>query len=259
VASRGEPKISLFPFMSVLACTIGALIMLLVAMSLAAVGASDASMKAYTETKELVETDRQAIEEERLRLERAEALWSEIDAALEERGMTSGISSSSIERELDLAQDREAMAERLDEIEDQKRRLAEERDTIATTVAVLESRRETLPILIDSTGLSRHLKPFFIECDAGGATAYRTSDDFSYFVAKEDLSTSGDFGRYLRRARAYPGALLVLLVRTDGIGTMNRVHQVAAAAGMTRVAHLPLPGKGELDWSLLRRAETGGD
>ncbi len=258
MASRGEPKISLFPFMSVLACTIGALIMLLVAMSLAAVGASDASMRAYTETKELVETDRQAIEEERLRLERAEALWSEIDAALEERGMTSGISSSSIERELDLAQDRDAMAERLDEIEDEKRRLAEERDSIATTVAVLESRRETLPILIDSTGLARHLEPFFIECDAGGATAYRASDDFRYFVAKEDLSTSGDFGRYLRRVRAYPGALLVLLVRADGIGTMIRAQQVATAAGI-RVARLPLPGKGELDWGLLRRAETGGD
>ena len=172
--------------------------------------------------------------------------------------MTSGISSSSIERELDLARNREAMAEQLDEIEDEKRRLAEERDSIATTLEVLESRRETLPILIDSTGLARHLEPFFIECDAGGATAYRASDDFSYFVAKEDLSTSGDFGRYLRRVRAVPSALLVLLVRADGIGTMIRAQQVATAAGI-RVARLPLPGKGELDWSLLRRAETGGN
>jgi hypothetical protein len=111
--------------------------------------------------------------------------------------------------------------------------------------------------MIDSTGLSRHLEPFFIECDSGGATAYRASDDFRYFVPKEELSTSGDFGRYLRRVRAYPGALLVLLVRRDGIATMNRVQQVATAAGI-RVARLPLPGEGELDWSLLRRAEGGG-
>lgn len=257
MASRGEPKISLFPFMSVLACTIGVLIMLLVAMSLAAVGASDASMRAYAETKELVETDREAIAQERLLLDRAEALWSEIDAVLEELGLSSGLSSSSIERELERARSRTVLAARLAEIEEEERRLVEDGDSIETTIAVLESRRETLPILIDSTGLSRHLEPFFIECDSGGATAYRASDDFRYFVPKEELSTSGDFGRYLRRVRAYPGALLVLLVRRDGIATMNRVQQVATAAGI-RVARLPLPGEGELDWSLLRRAEGGG-
>ena len=83
MAARGQPKVSLFPFMSVLACTIGALMMLLVAMSLAAVEAGDTSMRAYAATKESVETDRQAIERERLRLDRAEALWSEVDAALD--------------------------------------------------------------------------------------------------------------------------------------------------------------------------------
>jgi len=48
VAERGQPKISLFPFMSVLACTIGALMMLLVAMSLAAVGASGIALTEYS-------------------------------------------------------------------------------------------------------------------------------------------------------------------------------------------------------------------
>ena len=243
--------------MSVLACTIGALMMLLVAMSLAAVEAGDTSMRAYAATKESVEADRQAIERERLRLDRAEALWSEVDAALEERGLSSGLSSSSIERELILAQRRRANSETLEKIEDEQRLVVDERDLVETTIAVLESRRETLPILIDSTGLARHLNPFFVECDAGGATAYRAIDDFRYFVPREDLSTSGDFGRYLRRVRVSPGALLVLLVRPDGIGTMIRAQQIAKAAGI-RVARLPLPGEGELDWSLLRRAEGGG-
>ena len=257
MAERGQPKISLFPFMSVLACTIGALMMLLVAMSLAAVGASGTSMRAYAATKESVETNRQAIERERLRLDRAEALWSQVDAALEKRGLSAGLSSSSIERELDLARQRHAIARTLAEIEDERRLLVDEHDSVETTIAVLESRRETLPILIDSTGISRHLKPYFIECDAGGATAYRATDDFRYFVSREELSTSGDFGRYLRRVRAYPGALLVLLVRPDGIRTMERAQQIASAAGI-RVARLPLPGQGELDWSLLRRSEGGG-
>jgi hypothetical protein len=154
--------------------------------------------------------------------------------------------------ERDQQQDR--LTETLDEVERERKAIDRERDAIETTIEVLNSRRETLPILIDPTGLSRRFEPFFIECDAGGVTAYRATDDFSYFVPKSDLSSSGDFGRYLRRVKATPGALLVLLVRPDGIETNRLAESVLRNAGM-RVASLPLPGTGELDWSLLRRAE----
>jgi hypothetical protein len=257
VASSDQTKVSLFPFMSVLACTIGALMLLLVAMSLAAVAASDASNQAYAETKELADADREAIERDRSWIERAEAAWAEVDAALGKHGLEAGLSRSSIERQIDLETRRRSFETQLAALVDESRKLDDERDSIETTIDVLESRRETLPILIDSTGLSRQHEPFFIECDEGGATAYRASDDFRYFVPREDLSTSGDFGRYLRRVRAYPGALLVLLVRPDGIGTMHRAEKIARGAGI-RVARLPLPGEGELDWSLLRRAEGVG-
>lgn len=256
MANREQTKVSLFPFMSVLACTIGALMLLLVAMSLAAVGASDASVRAYAETRELVEADRAGLERDRRLIEDAETLWAEVDDALMARGLDSGLSLSSIEGALDREERRRILEARLAEIEDEEERLRDDDESIATTIDVLESRRETLPILIDSTGLSRRHHPYFIECDAGGVTAYRARDDFRYFVAKEDISTSGDFGRYLMRARAEPGALLVLLVRPDGIETMLRAGNAARGAGL-RVARLPLPGNGELDWSLLRRAEGG--
>ena len=258
MAGRGQPKVSLFPFMSVLACTIGALMLLLVAMSLAAVGTTGAATRAYVETKRANVIDRQLLDEELQELARAEALWSQVDEVLVARGLAAGISQSTINLEMERARHRSAVSLALEDIEDQVRKIESERDSIETTIGVLESRRETLPILIDPTGLSRHLEPYFIECDAGGATAYRAKDDFRYFVAKDDLSSSGDFGRYLRRVRAVPGALLVLLVRPDGISTSLRTEQVARAAGI-RVARLPLPGNGTLDWSLLRRAEGGGD
>jgi hypothetical protein len=257
MASRGQPRVSLFPFMSVLACTIGALTLLLVAMSLAAVGKTDAATRAYDETKRSTQVDRLLLDEELERLIRAEELWSQVDEALVARGLAAGISQSTIDRELDRAGRRAVVALALEGIEAQTREIESDRNSIETTVDVLESRRETLPILIDPTGLSRHLEPYFVECDAGGVTAYRAKDDFQYFVPKDDLSSSGDFGRYLRRVRAVPGALLVLLVRPDGISTSTRAERIARAAGI-RVARLPLPGNGALDWSLLRRAEGGG-
>jgi hypothetical protein len=257
MASRGQPRVSLFPFMSVLACTIGALTLLLVAMSLAAVGRTDAATRAYDETKRSTLIDRQLLDDELERLVRAEELWSQVDEALVARGLAAGLSQSTIDRELDRAGRRAVLVLALEDIEAQTREIESGRDSIETTIDVLESRRETLPILIDPTGLSRNLQPYFVECDVGGATAYRASDDFRYFVPKDDLSSSGDFGRYLRRVRAVPGALLVLLVRPDGISTSVRAERIARDSGI-RVARLPLPGNGALDWSLLRRAEGGG-
>ena len=48
-----------------------------------------------------------------------------------------------------------------------------------------------------------------------------------------------------------------LLVREDGIATSAQVEELARASGI-RVARLPMPGHGELDFRLLRRAEGGG-
>jgi len=75
------------------------------------------------------------------------------------------------------------------------------------------------------------------------------------FVAREALSSGGDWGRYLRRVGATPGALLVLLVRPDGLATSRIASRLAREAGV-RVARLPLPGEGELDWSLIRKLEA---
>ena len=241
--------------MSILACTIGALTLLLVAMSLAAVGSTDVATLALAEAQHATRIDQQALAEEERRLERAEKLWALVDEALIKRGLASGLSQSTIDLEVDRAQRRSAIHRALEEIEDRRDGLASRRDSIETTIEVLESRREALPILIDPTGLSRHFEPYFVECDAEGATAYSTRDDIRYFVAKDELSTSGDFGRFLRRVRAEPGALLVLLVRPDGISTATRAHRVARDAEIT-VARLPLPGTGALDFSLLRRANS---
>ncbi|HEB88017.1 MAG TPA: hypothetical protein ENI85_00455 [Deltaproteobacteria bacterium] len=257
MAIRDQPRVSLFPFMSVLACTIGALMMLLVVMSLGAVVAGDASARVGAEAVGPGSGGGAGSLGAEAALARAESLWGDVDRALEQAGLPPGLSKSSIDRELARLREKEELVASLARLEAEQARVAEEGETIETTVAVLESRRETLPILIDPTGLSQELRPYFVECDEAGVTAYRATDDFRYFVSNQDLSTGGVFGRYLRRVRVEPGALLVLLVRPDGVATTRRAERIAHAAGIARIARLPLPGRGELDWSLLRRAEAG--
>jgi len=243
--------------MSVLACTIGSLVVLLAVMSLSAVGVSGASEDAFEESRASRAADRLLLEHDIATVDEAEALWREVDEALVARGLESGLTAFELSRTLEREKTRMAAADTAADLAVELAALAEERDSVEATIEVLESRRETLPILIDPTGVSRKWKPFFVECDAGGATAYRASDDFRYFVPREELSTSGDFGRYLRRVKAVPGALLVLLVRPDGVRTLSLAEEIVRNAGI-RVARLPLPGGGDLDWSLMRRAEGEG-
>lgn len=254
MARRGSPSVSLFPFMSILACTIGVLTLLLAAMSVRAVGASSASRVAEAEASEKRAANRVVLERNREEQARIAARWAEVDQALEARGLEAGLGPDAIDAWVARGRQRDRLYAALSEVEAELAEIKKERDGVETTIEVLESRRETLPILIDPTGLAPHLKPWFIECDAGGATAYRASDGFEYFIPRESLEASGDFGRYLRRVRAISGAIVVLLVRPDGLTTAQQANDVITAAGI-RVARLPLPGSGELDWALLRRAE----
>ena len=243
--------------MSVLACTIGSLVVLLAVMSLSTVGATVAAEESFDEGSEARATSRLLLEHDKAVLDEAEALWRKVDEAVEARGLEAGLNLVELSTALAEESERRDASRLVAEITREIKSLDQERDRVETSISVLENRRETLPILIDPTGLSKNWKPFFIECDEGGVTAYRATDDFRYFVPLEELSTSGDFGRYLRRVRAVPGALLVLLVRPEGIGTQTQAEQIVRNAGI-RVARLPLPGTGEIDWSLMRRAEGGG-
>jgi prefoldin subunit 5 len=261
---REELKVSLFPFMSILACTIGALTFLLVTMAMTSVGAtrlvSEEETRRAQELAERLpelEASLEELQQDLKNLERAETLIEELDAELEAHDLEAGGSLAGIEAQLMTGAKTQQLEGQLRDVERRIAKIETERGRIETSIDVLESRRETLPILIDPTGLSADQQPYFVECDAGGATAYRVSDDLVYFVPRDELSTSGDFGRYLRRVRALPRALLVLLVREDGIETARRVETLARRSNI-RVARLPMPGRGELDFRLLRRAEGEG-
>ncbi len=266
---RGDGvRLSLFPFMSVLACTIGVLTLLLLSLSLTSVGGSRLAQDAAGPLEEEMALEAEAVrvderaatelaslEQERERLRQVAARWARLDRQLEARGLPAGGDLETIRRAIDRREVRSQRSEELERIEARLAEIQSEREGIEASIEALESRRKTLPILIDPTGLSRDQKPYFMEADAGGLTAYRATDDLEYFIPLEAVGSHGDFARYLRRVRATPGALLVLLVRPGGVKAMEQAHALARNAGI-RVARMPLPGEGELDWRLLREAEA---
>lgn len=251
---EGLPS-ALFPFMSVLACTIGALVVLLALMALAAVDTTDSAQAEEEGHRSALAAERSRFEAERLEVEVALARWKEVDEALSVLGLEAGADLETIVDALRTAARAQAIEEALVEAAAEATQLAEERGEIEASLAVLESRRETLPILIDPTGLSARWQPFFIECEEEGVTALRASDDLRYFVPKSGIEMTGDLERYLRRVRSEPAALLVLLIRPEGLETARAMVALARKAGI-RVARLPVPAGGDLDWHLVRRAEA---
>ncbi len=255
MARRDGLPSALFPFMSVLACTIGALVVLLAVMALAAVDTSRSAQTEGQQRREALAVERARFEAELAEIERAVERWEDVDRAIPALGLAPDADLEAITDRLREAARAEAIDEALAAARTEAEQIDAERGDVETSLAVLESRRETLPILIDPTDLSGRWQPFFIECDDGGITALRVTDDFRYFVPADAIARDGDFGRYLRRVSAEPSALLVLLVRPDGLPTSRATVRVAREAGI-RVARLPLPGDGELDWRLLRRSEA---
>ena len=251
---EGLPS-ALFPFMSVLACTIGALVVLLAVMALAAVDTTQSAQAEEEGRRSALAAERSRFEAERLEVEIALARWKEVDEALSVLGLEAGADLETSVDALRRAARAQAIEEALAEAAAEATRLAEERGEIEASLAVLESRRETLPILIDPTGLSARWQPFFIECEEEGVTALRASDDLRYFVPKNGIEMTGDLERYLRRVRSEPAALLVLLIRPEGLETARAMVALARKAGI-RVARLPVPAGGDLDWRLVRRAEA---
>ena len=254
MARRDGLPSALFPFMSVLACTIGALVVLLAVMALAAVDTTTEVRAEDAERRAALADTRSRFETEVALAEAVLGRWNDVDAALEAIGLAPGADLEAIVSRLRTLARADAIDEAVADAEAKAARLAEDRGEVATSLAVLASRRETLPILIDPTDLSARWQPFFMECDADGVTAIRAVDDFRYFVPADAIAMEGDLERYLRRVRGEPGALLVLLVRPDGLLTCRSLKAVASEAGI-RVARLPLPGDGELDWRLLQRSE----
>jgi hypothetical protein len=72
-------------------------------------------------------------------------------------------------------------------------------------------------------------------------------------VPAEEIAISNDLRKYMRRVRAIHNAIVIFLIRPDGVLTYN---DAAAIANRHKVrnAKLPLPGEGDLDFTRLNAA-----
>lgn len=248
---RRRPQVSLFPFLSVLACVIGALTLLIAATAVGRVASDAVDLELYERLEREIAQDRRRLAELSALAEDVETLGAEIAAARREKERLAGDAAqarAALERSAPLRQ-------KLAREEDRLRALEREAGALDGRVRerreALTRRQEelaTAPILIQPSGSGYGLEPHFAECRRDGLVLYEGLERHETRVPLHRIGTSAAYRRFLRSVRLREGATVVFLVRPGGVPAWRQAKVQAAAV---RHGEIPLAGDGALDFSLL--------
>ncbi|MCZ6784287.1 MAG: hypothetical protein O7G30_13350 [Proteobacteria bacterium] len=243
---------SLFPFISVLACVIGTLALMIAALAIGQVASNLRGEAEGLTPQALIETLRAEVEGLRDRLARAAGAREELERARRElRALGISPDASAAERRSAVQiRVRAANVERrLAQLERERGQLGGSIRLAREEVAALEQSRVDAPITILPQGEGPLLRPLFVECAKTELRIHRLDQPWSLRVRLNTPEGRSSFDTFLRRVRVEPGASVVFLVRPDGVALFKQA-EARARALTVRHAKLPLPGTGKLDFGL---------
>jgi small-conductance mechanosensitive channel len=249
-----KQAVSLFPFLDILACVIGNLILIIATVVLEQVDTQPVAEAARLDT----------LAEE---AERAEAKAAELQTQLDELQKRSGVARETLEQaQAKVAaakkriKDAEARASKasqpaqpvpdvtaeLRKLEEQwkvleartkelQKQLAEAKKPQAPAIAVLPPGEATGP-----------RKGIFVETTKDGLVVHEKETPWK--VPRAKIASDPKFQELLKRLKGDQAAIMTFLVRSDGLASLSVAQQAATAAGV-RFGRVPLPGDGVLDLS----------
>lgn len=254
---RAELPGTLFPFLSVLACVIGTLTLLISTVAISSVGTGlldIARLEALREDRATAEAELASLEESAVKARVALAAMSAQRSELAKLGVL----------ELPTAAERERIARLRIEAERLRRDIVaarSERARLSTSLArakvefeARDDSKDLRPIQLRPSGSGRDLRPFFIECGSNGLVLHRRDEALPLSMERGEGIGDPPYVVFLRRVRATPGASVVFMLRPDAVALCLRAEQVAESVGI-RQGRLPLPGQGEIDFSLVEEFE----
>jgi hypothetical protein len=262
--NAGGGGVSLFPFLSILACLIGILTLLIRIVSevkthehrqrdqgelaraermaalqheLQVVRKESAAMKKALAQRNAAAVELEDLEDKRIVLRRKLA---EIDAKAPKDGDTA------LQKEL------ERLLEQIANLK-QERPALEQR--LAALRADLERRKvrpdaKPPPVVIQpgGSGLYRHAKVFFVECDASGLTLLERNGKKTP-VSLAGIATDRNFGAMLNQAKSHPNGYVLFLIRSSGREAWRAAASHAESQYGVVTGKLPVPTNGEIDLS----------
>ena len=253
---RTRPTLSLFPFLSVLACVIGTLVLVITATATSQVAAGGIDFERYERLEEEIETSRRRLAELSGLARELEELESNLANARERAG--------TLERET-LAL-REALAENAplrDALARQQAELARLEAELAPLVAASDREKQKLAerrrklgsarIRLRPAGSGYGLDPHFVECRPEGIVVYEGIERRPLPIATHRIASSAEYRRFLRAALFRTNATVIFLIRQGGVDACEWARGVARRHRI-RHGEIPLTSDGPLDFSAVNGA-----
>ena len=266
--TRSDPEISLFPFLSILVCIIGALMFIILVLTLVQGMLGDRreiaevvrAQEAEKLLKEAAERARK-LAEWSVEKERGDALHAEIGTKKERWVLlTEEIKGAEEEKKkVEFAQaaqqkELENMLKQIEMIKSEEAPIKAEVERLRAQLADRKSTADAKPKLIvrgsGSGAIAGNNTLFFVECNGSGIIVHNQAAPLHYSTGSIGLDPGYD--DFLRHVTQTPRAMVIFLLREDGLNSYNRAAGWAESRFNVRHGKLPLPGQGAVDLSLFQ-------
>lgn len=248
-----EESVSLFPFLSILACVIGVLTLMITALALSQMDNPEGQAAERAESYERVQEESETNAEE---LEKLKALVAQADMIRNAREELDRLKTDQKKADenktlsVKLLADASRLRQRIEEIKDDPAALKAEIDKLDAEVKRRTAPPEEAQVTIRPGGTGSKLKPHFVECAATGIVVHER--DEPHRVRRGDLGKDEPFLKLLDRIADTEDETVIFLLRPDGVGTYNIARNVARAH-YCRNGKLPILGQGRIDLSIFQR------
>jgi hypothetical protein len=263
-SSAGGGGVNLFPFLSILACLIGILTIIIKLVSdIQATETTDRSAEELARAKQLQELQSEIrsgenqLEAVRQQLKEKNSIHAKVQQLDDRRVVLRkqlGKPDPNKARETNMALQRSVEA-MLDQIAALKKERPALEQAQAKLLAELEARKlkpdsKPTPVVIrpGGTGVARNTRLFFIECSGSGVVILDGKGGKTP-VSNAAIGTEPLLNKVFSNAKAEPASLVLFLIRTDGYSTYLKAAGLAEAKFTIRTGKLPVPTKGEIDLS----------
>jgi len=259
--SRTEKTISLFPFLSVLACVIGTLTLMIASLALGNLVENHSVERA--QDYDLCEMDNREAEDEVAQLEEqiaeAEALTEELEQVRQELNHLEALLKDTEEQEETRARlciEVERLSAQISKMERELERLKKsikERQMLCEELKEADSHMEKPRILLQPGGSGQGLTPHFVECTADSLVMHSDLLGSPKRIERAKDKDFNAFSEFLDKVRSKENATVIFLIRPDGVPVYDDLYRAAEKVGV-RNGKLSLPGQGEIDFSLFRHS-----
>jgi len=260
---RERQTVSLFPFLTILACVIGVLTLMITALALGQMGTKSedeaiARAQAYLSLKKRLAAEREKARDLETQIADAESRQSALAKALRQ----SRADRDRLQKRVAEANDLQAVlakllaqAKRLKErIQQLQAELAKRRELIQPLEKQLKDRQDPpeseVVIQPGGTGRAHNMNPTFVEAAATGIVV--RDGEKQHRVPTSDIDKDDTFQKACERVAKDPDGIIIFLIRSDGYGVWQRARKTARSRGAL-TGKLPVVGQGHIDLRLFKK------